>query len=350
MAGQPGFNLGGLDGLEGPGAAWATGEGGQGDAQVMQIANGPAGAGLGDEELVDGVGEGEREGVWVQREGVLGLGSQGQGDGLEGFSRLGQQGLGGQREVAPGRIQSEVMNLPAEYNEWVRISLPCFMDFSNPAFRLELRRFWDRWPFDVLVIDNMTDVAKADAREDYSEALQSIRASLPVHPDTPAIVLLAHMRKSRGGEAWKPKRGRELLDELSGSFALGAKARSCFFLQPASPDMDDDRVIFDCGKSNNDRPLPMSAWIRANGEFKPCPDFDFDGWIAGEEDGRKVVTEEVMSAVFHKHGPAIAKGDLVKLLQGEEGFSQATAYRAVSLAGKFKDHLWETPLGLLAWK
>lgn len=255
-----------------------------------------------------------------------------------------------QSENNPRRIQSEVAGLPAELNDFVRISLPCFMDFGNPAFRAELRRIFDRWPFDVLVIDNMTDVAKADSREDFIEALDSIRASLPVHPHTPAIILLAHLRKARGGEQWRPKRGRELLDELSGSFALGAKARTAFVLQPASSDHDDDRVIFDCGKSNNDVPLPMSCWFRRNGEFQPCPDFDFDQWLSGDDAGRKVISEAMMADLFRKHGPAIEKPDMVKLLTQAEGFSQATAYRALRLDGKFADHLWETPMGLLAWK
>jgi CheY-like chemotaxis protein len=111
-----------------------------------------------------------------------------------------------QSENGPRRIQSEVAGLPREWDEHVRLSLPTWMRFGEPAFRQELRRLWESWPFDVLIVDNMNDVAKADGREDFLEALDNIRASLPVYPDAPAVVVVAHLRKSRGGAAHGPGR------------------------------------------------------------------------------------------------------------------------------------------------
>lgn len=254
-----------------------------------------------------------------------------------------------QSENSVDRLHEESLAVPRDLSPWVRFSGPCLMEFHDPAFRAELRRHWDRWPFQCLIVDNMTDVARADAREDFLQAMGSIRAALPPHPDTPAIVLLAHVRKARGGDQWIPKLGRQLLDELSGSFALGAKARTVFVLQPGSSDTDDDVVVFDCAKANNDKPLPASAWHRKNGAFIPARSFDFDAWLTPDE-GRKVVEASMMESIFEQHGPAIEPADVVKLLQKDYGFAQSTAYRATSLHGKFAANLWMTPGRKLAWK
>jgi len=254
-----------------------------------------------------------------------------------------------QSENNPRRIQNEVKDVPQEWNDWVRFSLPCFMQFNLPAFRQELLRLYEAWPFDAIVIDNMNDVAKADAREDFLDALDNIRLALPPYPKTPALILLAHLRKNRGGEKWRPMRGRQLLNELSGSFALGAKARTVFVLQPGSDDADDDHVVFDCAKSNNEVPLPASAWHRTNVEFAPAPDFDIEEWLAGDEEGRKTVNEETMSEIFHKHGPTISRKEF-KAHLAQYGFAQSTAYRVLKLDGQFKDRLWETQTGRLGWK
>lgn len=256
-----------------------------------------------------------------------------------------------QSENNPRRIQSEVKDVPKEWHDYVRFSMPCVMQFSSPAFRQELLRIYEGWPFDLLILDNMNDVARADGREDFLEALDFVRMALPPFPNTPALMILTHLRKSRGGEMWKPKRGRQLLDELPGSFALGARARTVLVIQPGSNETDDDMVVTDCAKSNNDVPFGMTAWHRKNVAFELAPDFDLDAWLVGPDEGRKIVTEEILAEIFQKHGPSIDKHDLVKLLQSEEGFSQSTAYKAVDLKkSKFKDRLWETQNGRLGWK
>lgn len=254
-----------------------------------------------------------------------------------------------QSEDSPLRISSEVAALPAaDFQDYVRISLPCHMEFANPKFRQALRSLWESWRFDCLIVDNMNDVARADGREEYLEGLASIQAALPTYPHTPAIVIVAHLRKSRGGEGgWRPKTGRQMLDELSGSLALGAKARTILWLQPGSNDMADDRVTFGCCKSNNEQPLPDSAWHRRNGEFQPCPGFDWDAWINPPDEARKVVTLETLGDVFDGGKRRLARRAAVVALE-EAGFASATAYRALDPKGKFAKHLSEND-GLLSF-
>lgn len=68
-----------------------------------------------------------------------------------------------------------------------------------------------------------------------------------------------------------------------------------------------------------------------------------------DDHGRKEVTEEIMANIFSAHGPSLGKGELAKLLLAE-GFKESTCYRNARLDGPFKDHLWETNPGRLAWK
>jgi hypothetical protein len=246
-------------------------------------------------------------------------------------------------------LHSEAMALdPALCQQYVRWSLPCFMQFANPQFRSELRRMWQAWPFDLIIIDNLNDIAKADGREDYLDALENIYAALPQHPDLPAIVILAHLRKSRGGTDNRPKSGRNLLDELSGSFAIGAKARTAFVLLPVSNDPEDARCVFDCAKFNNFKPNPRSAWKRDTASFHPIVDFAWDEYDNPPEESRKVVTLETMAAVFGNGTRTLRLKNAVGALE-EEGFSTATAYRVLKLDGQFAQHL-EKVGEYLAWK
>jgi hypothetical protein len=98
-----------------------------------------------------------------------------------------------------------------------------------------------------------------------------------------------------------------------------------FVLQPGSQAIEDDRVVFDCGKANNETPLPMSAWHRRNGEFLPCRDFDFDAWLSpGPGAGQRSVTEEMLRELFQDGHRALVRRAAVEELKGM-GFSAATA-------------------------
>lgn len=253
-----------------------------------------------------------------------------------------------QSENSLRRLKEEVAGVPKAAEEWVRFSKPTALRFGDPAFRAELRRIFQLWPFDVVILDHWAEIAREEGQADHLEAMENVLSCFPRGEASPAVVFIAHLRKQRGGDSWRPKTGRELLNELSGSFVIGAKARAVFVLQPGSMDIDDDRLVFECAKSNNDKPLPPSAWHRRNGEFLACPDFDFDEWHNPPENGRRGITEADMDAVFQGGRRALAKKHATAELKAA-GFSQATAYRALDTeAGKFKDRL--TVKGeLLTW-
>lgn len=254
-----------------------------------------------------------------------------------------------QSEGSPTRLKRDLSSAPDELQDWVKISLPCSMQFSNPAFRQEVRRIFDSWPFDLLVVDNWTNVCKSDQRDDSTEALANVIASLPGYPDRPAVCMLAHPRKGRPGENWAPRTGRALRDELAGSYTLGAACRTVLFLQPGSNEPDDPTVIFDCAKSNNtEHPLPMSAWLRDLYQFRPLPGFDFESWLKPPDRGGKEVDEATLAKIFAVHGPTLTRTEVVALLK-ETGVSSATAYR-VFHAERFKDRLWTTDNGRFGWR
>lgn len=256
-----------------------------------------------------------------------------------------------QSENNPRRIQSETREWTTEAAEYVRISVPTFMQFGDPSFRAELRRLWETWQFDMLILDNMNDVARDEGRADYLEALDNIRASLPAFPNLPAIVIIAHTRKQRGGENWKPKVGRELMHEIAGSLVLTAKARTVFAIQPVTQDMDDTRIVFETAKCNNEVPLPRSAWHVANNRFLPCQDWDEKEWLnPPDESQAKDVTLDMLRDLFANGKRQMKKGIAIEELRQLAGLAYSTAARYLNpKASKFKDYLAESD-GLLTWK
>jgi hypothetical protein len=254
-----------------------------------------------------------------------------------------------QSEGSMNRLKMECEKIPKGFDDFVKFSKPCGLQFGRPDFRQELRRIYDAWPYDLLIIDNWLDVIKDDKVADFMEALDNIRESLPKVDIPPAVLILAHLRKQRGGEQWRPRRGRELVSELVGSFALSAKARTVFAIQPGSMETDDTRIVFETCKSNNDQPLPRSAWHRRPGCFEAVPDFDFESWLnPPEQESRKSITEADLASLFENGKRRILRKTAVKELI-EKGFSQPTAYRALSLEGPFKERITEHD-GFIVWK
>jgi hypothetical protein len=253
-----------------------------------------------------------------------------------------------QSEDSIRRIQSEVKDLPDDVGEWLRISAPTSLNFSSPQFRAELRRIWEDWPFDVLIIDPWSDVIRDEKFADMQEALENVLASLPGGDRRPAIVIVAHLKKQVLTE--RPMIGRQLLGQISGSFRIGQKARTVFVLQQVSMETDDDRVIFDCAKANNELPQPMSCWYRRNREFLPCHDFDFDAWLTPPEEGaRSHKPEREDWAKIFSGGPAgMTKKTLADRLMQDRRCATASAYRWID--GAVKAGLLTEAAGVIGWK
>ena len=257
-----------------------------------------------------------------------------------------------QSEGSMNRMQKELLTAEPALTDFIQWSKPCHLAFSDPHFRQAIRRKFDAWPFDLIIIDNWSDCVTDDKFTDYQQGLDNIRAALPTGDKAPAVLILAHLSKAVI-KSDKPLTGRVLMAHVSGSFRLGQKARTVFTLVRAFPELgDDDKVIFDCAKANNDVPLGVSAWHRRPVEFTPCRDFDFDTWANPPEDqGKGSISEDDMRA------PEVFDGGRRKLKRKNAaaelkalGFSQANVYRALDCErGKFKEHLAEED-GLLVWR
>jgi hypothetical protein len=253
-----------------------------------------------------------------------------------------------QGEDSRKRLRAEFLAAPDVTSEWVRATPPIPLAFGSAAFRSELRRQYDSWPFDLLILDNWTDISGTQDVADSQEAFNQIRACLPYGDSMPAVLILAHLRKQRGGENWRPKVGRELMHEISGSLALTSKARAAFVLQPLDPqDMEDQGVVFCCAKASNEAPLPPRAWRRAMGECSPILDFDLDEWLNPEEGSRRTMDEAGFRALFEGGRVHLAEKRLVELIR-EKGFSYPTARRYI--ANRFAHLVEEGKAGCLKLK
>ena len=257
-----------------------------------------------------------------------------------------------QSENSIMRMQKEWETHGAAALEQVRFSKPCELDFANPSFRAAIKRFYNSWPFDLWIIDNWLDVSRAEGQEDYLKALGDVRSCVPRDENGPAIVVLAHTRKTRGGDVWRPKVGRALAHEVSGSMSLVAKARTAWVLQPTHDD-DDGQVVFCLAKTNNDAGdgeiFAPSCWYRKPGEFQRVKDWDMDAWMNPKDgDNRKVISEDTMRLLFNGGKRHLSLKHAATELMSAHGFAQPTAYRALKLDGKFAKNLAESD-GLLRW-
>lgn len=240
-----------------------------------------------------------------------------------------------QSENSQSRLKSEVEAVdPAAVRDWIRWSKPTALKFHKTEFRRCLARIWEEWPFDLLVIDPWTDVVRDAEAGDVAEAFENMNASLPRGERAPAIVVVAHIRKQGRTDKWRPKLGSEIMHEVLGSQGTVGKARTVFALQPADPtDNASDQVVLDCGKCNDGRPNPATAWLRRNGEFLPVSGFDFDAWRNPPDDeSRKVITEAILREVLEE--TFLSRKEAVAAIVAK-GFSEPAAYRALSADGKF---------------
>jgi hypothetical protein len=254
-----------------------------------------------------------------------------------------------QAENGEVRLQRELQDIHDQGHDldgWLYLTPPppFGIAFSAPAFRDQLREWLLEVQPGVLAIDPWNRCVADDKAKDYREILDSVFAILPEGPLKPAIIIIHHLRKPSGSDNNR-RRGRELLHELSGSYVIGSASRVAFILEPATPDGDDDRVLFTCAKNNNGDMGAPSAWHRRNGLFDACTDFDFKtvdkkGSGGGEESKRGGVVEfKHLAAVFEMSGKPMNKPDIVANLMLMHGVSRSCAYEALKPGGKFAKHL-----------
>lgn len=254
-----------------------------------------------------------------------------------------------QAENGPFRLKQEFAEIRegscVDLSAWLRINYPGRhgLPIHDPAFRRELREVIGDFKPGVVAFDPWNRIVQDDKQKDYRAAIDWLMELLPeAIEERPALVVVSHLRKRSGGEG--RKRGRDLLPELSGSGMIGSAARSVFILEPASPDPADNRLVWTVAKNNDGHEGASSAWIRRNGLFDSCEDFDFDDFFSGVEMGREKITRDHIREMA---GTGIAKKKAAKRLQEITGCGHSSAYTAINV--RFRDLLDETPEGVLIW-
>lgn len=256
-----------------------------------------------------------------------------------------------QAENGAMRLQNEFRKMKEEHpranlDDAISVTLPPEggLPFHKPEFRRAVTAHVREFRPDVVIVDPWTAVAADDAAKDVVDKLAEIRACLPPGDECPALVIVAHTRKPR---AEGMKKGRGLLNELSGSLALGATARTVFILLPFTDEIEDDRVLWSCAKLSNGLPPGESVWHRRLGTFfQPAAADPAEFWAAANgETKRKSITDGLIQELMH--GRALARKQLVQAIK-DAGFKHSSAQNAVT--DRLKNGLLEDKGGLLVWK
>lgn len=263
-----------------------------------------------------------------------------------------------QSENDANRLKEDAEAIPQSLNDDIRFTdgLAHGMAFDRPEFRRELRRIFDDWPFEMLVIDPWNDVTSEDGQKDYKQALLNIAACFR-GVKMPAVVIVAHLRKRGRDDNGKQRRktGTDLLHELSGSLALGSTSRTVFVVQSVTSDAGDGRVVVEVVKKNNVKDEwirqygARSACRRANGAFEELKDFDWADYDNPGDPERRTIEEEDLRAVFVGE-KELKPARLAKKLKEATGVGESTAFRAIGPKGYLAPLLARNPLGHLYLK
>lgn len=250
-----------------------------------------------------------------------------------------------QAENGEVRLKRELQDIAEQGHDldgWLHITPPprYGLAFSSPDFRAQLRDWLVEHKPGVFAIDPWNRCTMDDKAKDYRAVLDSLFEVLPDGMDKPTVVVVHHLRKQPSGEA--RKRGRDLLNELSGSYVIGSACRVAFILEPATPDGGDNRVIFTCAKNNNGEMGSASAWHRKNGLFEACEGFDWNEWENEGRTKRVGVELDDLMAIFESGERRISRKDAVGALCSRCGVRPSAAYEALKADGRFSGHLSET--------
>lgn len=256
-----------------------------------------------------------------------------------------------QNENGRYRLKTEFADIGADgLDDYIRVSEPppFGMAFDKPEFREALRTWLDEFKPDVVILDPWNSMARDDGARDYLETLNLLRGVVfGQSTSPPALVIVAHTRKPKSDER---NNGRNLLNDVAGSYVLASVPRCVFILQAGSEEPEDDRVVWTCCKNNDGDFGPRSAWHRRNGLFLPCSDFNWSDFDKPTGNDRKEITQEHMEALFKNGQRKLEKKHACKELQSIAEMGHTACYNALSVKGKFRGHLVQHPDGLLGWK
>jgi len=218
-------------------------------------------------------------------------------------------------------------NPGVDLDTWIRVSSPPEggLPFHKGPFRAAVRDEAAKFKPDLVILDHWAAIAVDDASKDVIEKLGEIRTCFGSGDDFPALMILAHTKKPRAEEV---RKGRGLINQVSGSIALANTARTVYMILPWCDEMEDDRVYWACVKLNNGQMYPASVWHRRFGTF-----FEHDGKTNpkdfGREDSeRQKITEDHLRAAFGEDKDLDTK-ELVRRLMKISEAGQSTAWRAI---------------------
>ena len=119
-----------------------------------------------------------------------------------------------------------------------------------------------------------------------------------------------------------------------------------YLLEAASTDVEDDRGVLTCCKNNDGREGEPTAWYRENGVFRPCAEFDWEAFSAGENgSSRSVSFDDVRRALTGM--TEASKTEAAMRLVGAKVCARATAFAVLK---RFPDNIVEDEKGKLWWK
>ena len=188
-----------------------------------------------------------------------------------------------QSENGLARLHHDVeeLGLSDDLDDWLRISAPptVGLNIGYLQFQAELKAAIRDFAPHLLVVDPWNALARDAMEKDFQEAFEKLRNVLAESTETPACLIIHHLRKPRSEDK---HRGRSLAYLMSGSNIIFSVPRSAFILQPASDDVEDNRVVVTTVKNNDGQEFgPRSAWERRNGGFVAFENFNWDEYDKG---------------------------------------------------------------------
>ena len=206
------------------------------------------------------------------------------------------------------------------------------LPFHKADFRAAVRDEAEKFKPDLILIDTWAQVAAEDAAKEVVDKISEIRTCFGALETFPAMGILAHTKKPRAEEV---RKGRGLINSISGSIALGNTARCVYMLLPWNEEMEEERIYWACVKLNNGKMYPASVWHRRFGTFFVHDDqTDPREFGRSEDDGREKISRDNLQDAFGDDKELTTR-DLVKRLAKCSGASEATCYRAISVEGGY---------------
>ena len=245
-----------------------------------------------------------------------------------------------QAENGAIRLKSEIEAIKQNHpelnlDEWILISSPPEggLPFHKADFRAAVREEANRFKPDLIILDTWAQIAADDAAKDVIEKLGEIRSCFAAGDEFPGIVILAHTKKPRADEV---RKGRGLVNAISGSIALANSARCVYMLLPWADEMEDPRIFWACVKLNNGKMYPASVWKRRFGEL-----FEHDGTtnprdFGRTDDEREKISAEQLEEAFGEDAEC-RSGILIKRLAKISGAAESTCWRAVGEEGYLRN-------------